>query len=209
VNPGRPVAGGRMAGVIAVVLATVVALAGCSGAGDDGLPPRATPGPTVAPEPTVDPADAAALAAVEGFLQAYIDVLTEGKHPQELAPYTLPGGVERRVEDVQANRREGRIFIGTISAEGWRIAERDRPVGPTDPASGPGVLIEACLDGSDWRLVDRDTGALLGADPDEHGTRHTGRFLAYPAEDGTWWARFTLPQPQWLFGFAEEHLDPC
>jgi hypothetical protein len=198
-----------MAGVIAVMVAAVVALAGCGGAGDDGLPPRATPGPTIAPAPTVDPADAAALAAAEGFLLAYIDVLTEAAGPEVLAPYTLARHVEQRAEDVQANRREGRIFVGSIRAEGWQIVERDQPVDPTEPAAGPGVLVEACLDGSDWLLVDRNTGTLLSPDPDVHDTRHTGRFLAYPSDDGTWLARFTGLQPEWLFGFLEEYLDPC
>jgi hypothetical protein len=198
-----------MAGVIAVMVAAVVALAGCGGAGDDGLPPRATPGPTVAPVPTVDPADAAALAAVEGFLLAYIDVLTEAAHPEILADLTIPVEAGLIGDSVQANRREGRIFTGTIRAESWRIVERDQPVAPTEPAAGPGLLVEACLVGSDWRLIDRVTGELIGADPDAHETRHTGRFLAYPSEDGTWWARFTVPDPQWLIGLPEGHLDPC
>jgi hypothetical protein len=198
----------RVASLTAAI-ALALAGAGCSGGTDDHLPPAQTPTPTPSPTPTLDPEDAAAYETVEGYLRTFTAVLTEAEEPEALAAYTTEHEVELLDRDIQANRRDGIIFTGVITFESMQIVDRDQAPGPTESAAGPGLLVEACLDGGDWRLVDRTSGHLVGPDPDEGDTRHIGRFLVFPMDDGGWWTRFTVPEPQWVFGFEEEHLDPC
>jgi hypothetical protein len=192
----------RVASLTAAI-ALALAGAGCSGGTDDRLPPAPTPTPTASPTPTLDPEDAAAFAVLEGYLRTLVSAMTESGASEDLTEYATSTQVELVNGVVQANRREGRTYTGGIYVKSMDVVERHLD------ATEPIIVVEACLDGGDWRLVDRETGGLIGVDPTEHETTHVGLFELQPDDDAGWLVSAPRLLPQWYIGVPEKDLEPC
>jgi hypothetical protein len=177
--------------------------AGCGDA-DDRLPPARSPAPTVSPTSTVDPVEADVLAALDVYIAAVIAAKTEPDPTGE----GLVGLVEAPAlgvikDGIAADLRENRRYEGTIAIVWAEIIERN-----LDGRPDPHVVVETCMDPSNFLPVDIDTGELAGDDPREEPMKHRVRIQFHPSDDGGWEAGF-VQWPNWFYGEREEYQPEC
>jgi hypothetical protein len=192
-------------------------VAACADSGGDDLPPPASPPPSAAPTPatTLDPEDAAAaeeiLAAFDSYMEALIELSTEG----------VPGGTEEteaRLEEVPVggdvrdelafellneNYLAGRATAGTID---WDAAVLEIDWEHTFEHSPDEVVplatLRVCVDETNWITIDKETEEIV----DGPG----GRYLS--AVTATW--RDEDPdrpeqEPRWQVAFREDGTERC
>ncbi len=187
-------------------VATVLAfwlVAGCGGDEEDRLPPASSPQVGVSPTPTMDPLDASALAFVEIYVQAAVAAKVNSDVTGEsLEGLIEPTWLDMFTGNIAADLEQNRRYEGTIDIVWAEVAERELD-GPI-----PQLLVDACLDASNFLPVDVDTGELNGEDPRQSPSRHVVRIWLYPLEDGGWQAG-RANWPGWFYGEREEYAEPC
>lgn len=162
--------------VAVVAAASVGAAAGCSAEPESVVfphPPSDTDAPLRAgatPTSTVDPEMAAAieeiLAVYHGSLEASVTANQAGDpHHPDLDRY-LAGAARIWVGHYTRNARDDNIYYtGELTAVSATVSDIDLTAQP------PTATVEACLDGTDYRPVDRDTGTPVP------GAAEGGRFM--------------------------------
>src|SRR5690606_40889977 len=108
--------------------------------------------PILSPTPTMDPLDASALAFVEIYVQAAV----AAKVNSDVTGESLEGLIEPTWLDIftgniAADLEQNRRYEGTIDIVWAEVAERELD-GPI-----PQLLVDACLDASNFLPVDVDT----------------------------------------------------
>jgi hypothetical protein len=191
--------------------------AACANDNGDELPPPASPPPSGTPSPTtsLDPRDAAAaeeiLAAFGSYMEALIELSTEG----------VPGGTEEttdRLEEVHVsseaydelaydvlneNFLAGQATAGTITWDATVLEIDWENAFPANPdVAVPEATLQACLDETNWTTVDVETGETV----DGPGGRYLSTVTA------TW--RHGDPQrpelmPRWEITVREDGTEPC
>lgn len=190
----------RCAGLMlaaAVATASVGAAAGCSAEPESVVfphPPSDTDAPLragAAPTPTVDPAVAAAieeiLIAYEGAVQASMTAHRAGDPDHPHLDRHLAGEARRQVRLAIRNTVDDHLYHdGEL-----RIVEATVTAIDLD-SSPPTATLEACVDNTDYRLVDRDTGEPPPG-MDHQGGRRLERMQVDRFAHGRWMIAAYLP----------------
>jgi hypothetical protein len=195
----------------------IVSATACAEDEGDDLPHPAPPPPAGALPPTtsLDPKDAAAaeeiLAAFDGYMEALIELSTEG----------VPGGTGEtlaRLEDVHvggevhdelafdllnANYLAGRATAGTVTWNAalleidWNHRFDQRPDEPV-----PLATLRVCYDETRWTMIDKATGEAV----DGPGKRYLSTVtVTWRGEDPDRPDR----EPRWQVAFREDSSEPC
>lgn len=193
----------RRAGLVlaaVVVAASVGAAAGCSAEPESVVfphPPSDTDAPLragAAPTPTVDPEVAAAieevLTAYEGAVQASVTAHREGDPDHPHLDRYLAGRARTLVRiAVRENVDDNLYHDGDL-----RIVEATVTAIDLDSAP-PTATIEACVDSSEYRLLDRSTGEPPPG-VEHEGGRHLERIEVQRFAHGRWMVAEYLPAGQ-------------
>jgi len=170
-----------------VAAALLAVLVGCSG-GDDELPPPASP-PAEATA-TIDPEHQEILDIYYGSIAAMVTAQRAGDpdHPDLLQYFLDRGPAHLKVRNgINLHEARGEYYEGDIEIVSAEVTEVD------DESAPPEATIDACLDDSDYRLVDREDGTPI---PDaEPGGRYTVAAIAWRDEDDRWYIAET--EEQW------------
>jgi hypothetical protein len=170
-----------------------IAAAGCGGGDEDRLPPATTPSQTLSPTPTIDPLDAAVLAALDGYIAAIVAARTNPDSSDHgLENFATDDAVTTLTNNIRANLREGNRYTGSKRIVVAEIIERNLDV------EQPNVYVETCLDVSDYALIDIVTGEVLAGSPfiprhpsdgpqgGEFADQHPAWFRFYRTDDDQW-----------------------
>lgn len=173
---GRPSVG------IATVAMLLAALTACSNDDSGDLPSAPASAGGSEPASTIDPVHQAILDVYSGSVQAAVAAQRAGDrdHP-DLAKYF--GGNTPALFDVQEgidrHDTRGTFYEGELQVVTAKVTEFDPDAEP------PTASIEACLDDTDYRLVNREDGSAV---PDtESGGRYTATSTASTGPDGRWY----------------------
>lgn len=207
----------RMSLIALTTTALIVSTAACGSDDGEDLPPPASPLPSEAPSPTtaLDPEDAEAaeeiLAAFDSYMEALIELSTEG----------VPGGTEEteaRLEEVHVsgeaydklafdllteNFLAGYATSGTIT---WNaeVLEIDwEHTFPTNPDRAvPLATLDVCFDETRWTTVDRETDEAVDGPGERYRSTVT---VTWRDEDPDRPER----EPRWQVSFREDRSERC
>jgi hypothetical protein len=147
--------------VIPAVLAAVL-LGGCTmGSSPDELPPP--PAPDQVGQPTPDPEHAPVLAAYEGYVAAsnVAANLGDPDYP-DLRLYADAGALADARAAIRQHADNGRVYTGARVVVSAEVSQFD----PDAPYPEPAATVTACLDISDYLLVEKGTMAPLPVERD-------------------------------------------
>jgi hypothetical protein len=174
-----------------------IAAAGCGGSDDDRLPPASPPSPTLSPTPTIDPLDAAVLAALDGYIAAIVAARTNPESSDHgLENFATENAVMTLTEDIRADLRDGYQYMGTKRVVAAEIIDYNLDV------EQPNVNVETCLDVSGYALIDIETQRELVRSPfiprhqiadaqvEDHPDQHPAWFRFY--QEGDRWLLSTF-----------------
>jgi hypothetical protein len=175
------------------VVTALLLLAGCGG---DAQPAAPEPGSTgsgagaASPTPPADPERGPVLAAFEGFIAASNAATTGGDpaHPG-LARYADGQALIEIREGIRRENSLGRRYLGGVVIVSVEVTQFDPQARPPEPAA----TVTACLDISDYLLVEGD-----GQEPVENH-RVAERFVSISElwrASGGGWVVMTV-EPQW------------
>ena len=182
----RQLCGAGRLGLTAAVLAVLV---GCSGGGDDDLPPPASPAPEQTA--TIDPVHQEILDVYAGSVAAMVAAQRAGdpEYP-DLTQFFLERtpAHTKVLNGITIQEANDEYYDGDIEVVSAEVTELDPEATP------PEATIRACLDRSDYRLVNReDNSPVQDAVNVEH---YLVTATAWSDEDG-----------RWFIAETEEHWD--
>jgi hypothetical protein len=173
-GPGTPAGGRGLAVAMAVVVAVMMATAGCGSDQSDDLPPPRSPGPAQSPTAPTLQLTAEEQQAVDEvrtifdeFMHAYIDLATSGDPPDQDAilpvvrrlNHPLGGSVRDELVDnyLAARRLDGVLewtFVGVVAVD-LQPAHGDRD---------PDIALRYCVDAANWQTMDGVSGEVSDSD---------------------------------------------
>jgi hypothetical protein len=176
-------------GRLGLAAAVLAALVGCSGGDGDDLPPPASP--ETEPTATIDPVHQEILEVYAGSVAAMVAAQRAGDpdYP-ELTQYFLERtpAYTKVQNGITIREADGEYYEGDIEVVSAEVTELDPEATP------PEASITACLDRSDYQLVNREDNSPV---PDAvHIERYTVTATAWSGEDG-----------RWFIAETEEHWD--
>jgi hypothetical protein len=175
-------------GTLAAAAALLIALAGCSGTGDDLPPPAA---PDTEPTATIDPVHQEILEVYAGSVAAMVAAQRAGDpdYPDLTQFFLEQTPAHTKVlNGITIQEANGEYYEGDIEVVSSEVTELDPEATP------PEATIRACLDRSGYRLVNREDNSPV---PD---AVHVEHYLV----TATAWSD---PDGRWFIAETEEHWD--
>lgn len=175
-------------GRLGLAAALLAALVGCSG-GDDDLPPPASP--EAEPTATIDPVHQEILDVYAGSVAAMVAAQRAGDpaYPELTQFFLERTPAHTKVQNgITINEADGEYYDGDIEIVSAEVTELDPEATP------PEATIRACLDRSDYRLVNREDNTPVS------DAVHVEHYLV----TATAWSD---PDGRWFVAETEEHWD--